>query len=226
MDAVNRILLCTSLALVCFVCQAQHTLNATPVITTSADLPKINEDLFREKIRKTTPPVYERSAPTSVFVDTVTINNPYIIEDKKEMMYYLIDEKDIDFRNPNKSLKEKTCYVVFRPYEVADVIFTMPAKLSISLDDANISNMIDEKGKLVIYKRRGDFDIYRYAENFTKFLITLVRVDKLKGILHGDYDFVNAPGYSISPVIKSEMPYSQYMLVATPLRPVYVRDKN
>lgn len=218
MNAMNKMLLCTGLMLVCFVYQAQQTLGAAPVINFPEEFPMSNEDLFREKIRKTTPPVYKRSAPTSVLVDTVTIRNPYIVKEKKEQMYYLINEKDIDFKNPEKSLKEKTCYVVFRPYEVAAVIFTMPAKLSISLDDANISNMIDEKGKLVIYKKGENFDIYRYAENFTKFLITLVRIDKLEGMLHVDYDFDDAPGYSISPDIKSEMPYSQYMLVATPLR--------
>lgn len=222
MKAANKILLCTGLTLISFVSRAQQALNATPVKSISVE----EFELFREEIRKSTPPADKRAAPTSVLVDTVTINNPYIIEDKKDKMYYLIDEKIIDFKNPQKSLKEKTSYVVFPPCVVANVLFTMPPKLSVSLDDAKITNMIDEKGYMVIYKKGRKFDIYKYEENFTKFLITLVRVDRLRGILTVHYDPEHIPGYTITPVIKSEMPYSQYMLVATPLRPVYVRDNN
>lgn len=154
---------------------------------------------------------WNKAFPKSVLVDTVTIEKPYIV--LKDDIYYMIDSAYLDFDNPGKSLKDSPCYVLFD--DATLIYWVMTDKM---IDAYNLYSCVDGDRVDIIKKTKYD-NIYQFTKNQTKFLITLVRIDVITNWLKADYDFIDAPGYSIRPVVKSEMPYSQYMLVATPLRP-------
>ena len=55
------------------------------------------QQAYFEMIMRSTLPSEVRAAPITVFVDTVTIENPYILENNN--VFYLIAAKDLDFDN-------------------------------------------------------------------------------------------------------------------------------
>lgn len=173
------------------------------------------DEIYTEMLRRCELPPNMRMAPASVFVDTVTIVDPYLVEDND--VYFLIDAKDLDFEKPRQSLRDKPCFATFLHGDIADVVFTLPAKLNVSLIDRNLL-YIDDNVNVELYKKSRRGNIYHFTENVTKFLITLVQISELNRRFDVHYDFEGkAPKNLPHPFIKNGMPYSQYMLVATPL---------
>ncbi len=117
------------------------------------------DEIYTEMLRRCELPPNMRMAPASVFVDTVTIVEPYLVEDND--VYYLIEAKDLDFENPGQSQKDKPCFATFLPGRIVDVIFSLPPKLNVSLIDRNLLN-IDEDVNIELYKKckRGNISIY------------------------------------------------------------------
>lgn len=197
-------------------------------VITPADLSEFNEKrgttgrsrkeeqaIYKEMVRRCEFPASMRMAPTSVLVDTVTIVDPYLVEDND--VYYLIEGKSLDFENPKKSLKKEICFAILEPWQVGHIIFAMSPKMYYNLEDRNMVN-IDYDVDIEIYKKSRRGNIYRYTRNVTKFLITLVQISKLNRLIDVHYDFLGKPPKNLPhPVVKNDMPYSQYILVASPL---------
>ncbi len=68
------------------------------------------------------------------------------------------------------------------------------------------------------YIKSASAEIYLFTEKVTKFLITLMQISELNQRLNVHYDFEGKRLKNLPhPVVQNNMPYSQYMLVATPL---------
>ena len=180
------------------------------------------QQAYFEMIMRSTLPSEVRAAPITVFVDTVTIENPYILENNN--VFYLIAAKDLDFDNPDKSLKTKPCYALIVASENA-IVFAMHPKLSLSLAYANLLDSY-EGLYIDLYKNTSNGKIYRYDKQVSKFLITLVQIRRFNEMIYHSFDeYISFGEDSESeaershPVVKNDMPYSQYILVASPLMP-------
>ena len=99
----------------------------------------------------------------------------------------------------------------------------MHPKLSLSLAYANLLDSY-EGLYIDLYKNTSNGKIYRYDKQVSKFLITLVQIRRFNEMIYHSFDeYISFGEDSESeaershPVVKNDMPYSQYILVATPL---------
>lgn len=160
---------------------------------------------------------YRTRIGNTIFIKSIEIPNPYLIEYNKN--YYLVDGDKFYLNEENliESLRKRMSFATFIDYHLDYVFLGLNAVEYEMLQNARVLDLIETQSDIIQLKSTTNGNVYKYANNLTYFLVFLVQIQFYNNILDPDSQY-SSPPKKFENMIESNMPESEYILFACPLK--------